>query len=119
MAEANRKDNSQPIEYSIYTYDFPQGEDRKNSWEKQLTTEDMDEAIKKAEGFFGSGDYLKVEVKKKYFEEKTGRTIDMTLRMFESREKKDYSLYIFIVLALVAGIAAFGLTFFIGGGQSG
>lgn len=105
--------SSQPIEYSIFTQEFSEEKDKPASLEKQQVTEDMDAAIKDAETLFASGKYLKVEVKKKYFEEKTGRTIEMTLRAFEGKEKKDYGIALAIIAAVLCGAAAFGITFIV------
>ncbi|NCC20980.1 MAG: hypothetical protein EOM26_00790 [Alphaproteobacteria bacterium] len=112
---AEKQSADSPIEYSIYLYELPNGKGRKNQWEKHSTTEDMDAALREAEKLFQSGQYKKVEVKKKYEEEKTGRKIDMTLRVFEAKEKRDYSLVLFILLAIVGGVGAFALTFLLGG----
>ncbi len=114
MNDSPNNDQSQPIEYSVYSLKAaPQGEGNDNDPEKHLTTEDMDQALREAVVLFETGKYSKVEVKKKYFEEKTGRTIEMTLREFEAKEKKDWTLFLLIVLSVACGAGAFALTFFL------
>ncbi len=109
-----KADDQQPIEYSIYTLEaVPPGQTNNNEWEKVSTTEDMDKSMADAQQLFSSDIYQKVEVKKKYFEEKTGRTIEMTLRLFEAKEKKDRSVMLMVLLAVGSGVAAFALTFFL------
>ncbi len=107
-------EQTQHIEYSVYTLlAVPPGQENKNEQEKHLTTEDMDAALKQAVLLVRSDKYQKVEVKKKYFEEKTGRTVEMTLRAFDAGEKKDWSIALFLLLALACGAGAFALTFFL------
>ena len=115
MAESKQQQNqSQPIEYSVYTLEaVAPGEKNNNELEKQKTTEDMDEALKDALVLFQTEKYQKVEVKKKYFEEKTGRTIEMTLRSLEAGKKKDWSMVILVIASIAAGAGAFALTFFL------
>lgn len=104
----------QAIEYSVYTLESsPPGEENKNDPEKHSTTDDMDASLKEAAVLFNSGKYRKVEVKKKYFEEKTGRTVEMSLRLFEAKDKKDYSLILLVLLAVACGAIAFSLAFFL------
>jgi hypothetical protein len=116
MTDAEGKkteEEAQPIEYSVFTREMPSPGEKEGAPERVKTTEDMDEAFKDAKKLFLTGKYKTVEVKKKYFEEKTGRRIEMTLLSFEQKKKKDVSIVLFLVLAMVCGIAAFALTYFL------
>lgn len=76
-------------------------------------TSDMDKALKSAENLFNTGKFLKVEVKKKYTEEKTGRQIEITLKLFEGKAKKDRSLLILCIATVLAGAGAFSGAYFL------
>lgn len=114
MAQASQtKEDDQSIEYSIVAFYHPK---LKKDTESELvdTITDMDAAFRQADKLSGSGDYYKVEVKKKYIEPKTGREIDMVLKVFEYRQKKPLSLGVILAMTLLAGGIAFGLAFYLG-----
>lgn len=115
MSEANAGDAEQGkeevIEYSVYVYHHPVNKkEGQNDWEMLDQTTNMDEAMKMAEGYQESGDYQKIEVKKKYFDEKNNRKIDMTLKVLENNPKQAIGFGLWVALAAAAGIGAFGLT---------
>lgn len=99
----------QGIEYTIYTFDQASA---RNDWQKHDTLNEMDRALKMAEGLFHTGKYHKVEVKQKYFDKKANRNIDVTLKVFEGAGKrKDLSVLLIVLFAVLCGAAAFGLTY--------
>lgn len=101
------------IEYSIYTYDMPSpGQKGQGKWQKHTTLDDMIKAMVQAQTLHDSEKYQKIEVKKKFFDQKKNRVVDMTLKVFERDVKKDYSTMIAIVFALVCGAGAFAASFF-------
>jgi len=103
------------IEYTIYTYDMPTPKQKgDNSWKKHSTGQDMGKAMEEAEQLSETKKFQKVEVKKKFFDQKKNRTVDMTLKVFETERRKDYSILIITVLTVVAGLAAFAASFFFG-----
>lgn len=99
------------IVYTVFSTDMPMGGKAPGPAQAGEQTSDMDKALKEAERLFATGKFLKVEVKKKYAEEKTGRQIEITLKVFEGRIKKDRSLLIFSVLAVLAGAGAFAAAY--------
>jgi hypothetical protein len=102
------------IEYTIYTFDMPTPSQKgDNSWKKHATLEDMSKAMSEAETLHQSQKFQKVEVKKKFFDQKKNRTVDMTLKVFEANPKKDYTILIVTILAIVCGGGAFAASFFL------
>jgi tRNA U38,U39,U40 pseudouridine synthase TruA len=101
------------IEYTIYTFDMPVSGKGENAWKKHASLEDMDKAIKEAEGLHQTKKYQKIEVKKKFFDQKKNRTVDMTLKVFESKPKKDRTIVIAILVAVIGGALAFATSFFL------
>lgn len=102
------------IEYTIYTYDMPKAKQKSdNSWKKHATLEDMGKAMNEAETLHQTQKFQKIEVKKKFFDQKKNRTVDMTLKIFESNPKKDYTIVIVACMAILCGIGAFAASFFL------
>ena len=102
------------IEYTIYTFDMPTAKQKSdNSWKKHATLEDMGKAMAEAENLHQSQKFQKVEVKKKFFDQKKNRTVDMTLKVFEANPKKDYTILLVSLLAVICGIGAFAASFFL------
>ncbi len=101
------------IDYTIYSTDMPSAGQPPGAAQAGEQTSDMDKALKSAEQLFATGKFLKVEVKKKYTEEKTGRQIEITLKMFEGKAKKDRSALILSIVAVLAGAGTFAGTYFL------
>ena len=102
------------IEYTIYTFDMPVPKQKgDNTWKKHSTLEDMTKAMMEAEGLSKTQKFQKVEVKKKFFDQKKNRTVDMTLKVFETTPKKDYTMIIVAVAAVLCGIGGFAASFFL------
>ncbi len=102
------------IEYTIYTFDMPAPKQKgQNSWKKHVTMDDMSKAMVEAENLHQTQKYQKVEVKKKFFDQKKNRTVDMTLKIFESEPKKDYSTILLVLLGILGSGGAFAASFFL------
>ncbi len=100
------------IEYTIYTFDMPKaGQKGESKWQKHTTLDDMIKAMVEAQNLYDSEKYLKIEVKKKFFDQKKNRVVDMTLKVFERDAKKDYSTIIAIIFAVVCGVGAVAASF--------
>ena len=102
-------DNS--IEYSVYTFGGEKNGKRKPSWKKQMTSEDMHKAIQEAETLFNSDKYGRVEVKKKYFDPKNKRTVDMSIKTFEKEKKKEINVLTILIGGIIFAVIAFYLTY--------
>lgn len=109
MAQAQKADSG--IEYIIYTFDKKSSGDQQNNWQKHSTLSDMGKAMKEAESLYESNKFKRIEVKKKFRDDKKGRTIDMTLKVFETKSKGEIGIMGFIAIALVLGGIAFALTY--------
>ena len=102
------------IEYTIYTFDMPSPKQKgQNSWKKHSSGDDMGKAMNEAETLHQSRKYQKIEVKKKFFDQKKNRVVDMTLKSFESKPKKDFTTLFLILLAIFGTGGAFALSFFL------
>ena len=99
-------ENQDDIEYSVVTHDIDDG-----STEKVLVTRNMEQAMKRGQDEIDSGDFRKVEVKKKYSDQ--GRVLDIPLKVFEREKDKPLPLFVFILAALLCGGAAFAVTMFV------
>lgn len=102
---------SASIEYSVYVYHAPTKK-QKSSWEMKGVTNDMDKALLSAQSFFDSKEFQKVEVKKKYFDEKNDRTIDMTLKTFQNTNK-EMGAFTMLAISLILSGAAFAAAYFL------
>lgn len=116
MTQSAASSAEQSIEYSIYVHHHPAAK-KSPGWEMVGETNNMKEAMNKAESLHASGNYHKVEIKQKYFDPKNNRKIDMTLKVLESRAKRQIGLVTILLFALICGAAAFGLTVFLVGGK--
>lgn len=102
------------IEYTVYTYDMPSPKQKgDSSWKKHATLDDMVKAMAEAENLYGTQKFQKIEVKKKFFDQKKNRVVDMTLKTYELKPKKDYTFVLVAVLAVLGGIGAFVASFFL------
>ncbi|MFN3826090.1 MAG: hypothetical protein ACK4NR_00520 [Micavibrio sp.] len=107
--------SSQPlthIEYNVYSYsndDSPRA-----CWQKCGTSDEAQSAISQAKDLFRSGQYKKVEVKQRYYDNRTRQNIDETWRVFEraSPFKKPTSGTVVIASLLVLLITAVGYMVF-------
>lgn len=106
---------SQGIEYSIYTFDpsDPKKGGRSNTWLKRDTKTEINDALSIAEKLFKTGKYQKVEVKQKYFDQKSDRNIDTTLKVFEGRKRLEINVAMIFAFAVFCGAVAFGATYMI------
>ncbi len=101
------------IIYTVHATERPSSGKASGAAQTGEQTSDMDKALKSAENLFNTGKFLKIEVKKKYTEEKTGRQIEITLKVFEGKTKKDRSLLILCVATVLAGAGAFSGAYFL------
>jgi len=112
--QVEQAEDREAIEYSIHVFHHPRDVQKgKEPSEKTDTMNDMDKAFKIADKLAQSGEYQRVEVKKKYEEESSGRMLDMTLKVFEFRPKKPMSVGVLAGIAVACGAVAFGVTYLV------
>lgn len=110
MADADKEEG---IEYSIHVCPHPSDDaEGEPEWQQLESTDNMDQALKKAEAISYTGEYHKVEVKKKFQDPENDRTIEMTLKLYEGKAKRPATLMEIIIVAVLCGILAFLLSFF-------
>ena len=105
-----------PIEYSVYVYFDPKQAKSKSPWEMKGITDNMEKAMAEAEKYYSTREFQKVEVKKKFFDEKNARTIDMTLKTFEGNLKRDMGAMTILAIGLALSAAGFAGAYFLGMG---
>jgi hypothetical protein len=103
MKQADFTHQKPPVftEYSIYVFHHPdnQKEDQ-NDWEKTTTTTSLEKALSDARALEAAGDYSRVEVKKKYFDQRYNCNLEMTLQSFGDKVPR---LSFFVVLRYLFG----------------
>ena len=94
-------------EYSIYVYH--NAETRKegqNDWEKKDTTTDFLKALRDARKLNTTGEYQKIEVKKKYYDSRIERSFETTLKSFEKNPARiDIDTPALLIFALACSLA--------------
>ena len=116
IMQAQNPESSAPIEYSVYVYFDPKKAKSKSPWEMKDTTDNMEKAMAQAEEYYSSRQFQKVEVKKKFFDEKNSRTIDMTLKTFEGNLKREMGAMTILAIGAVLSALAFAGAFFLSSG---
>ena len=101
------------LEYTIYTFDDHQNKTRKANWQKHSTSTDMHKAVQEAQGLFDTNQFCKVEVKKKYFDPKNERTVDMSIKVLERKPKRTINVATILIGGLVLAIIAFLATYYL------
>lgn len=104
---------SDSIEYSVYTFEGRKNGKRQASWHKYMTSEDMHKALQEAQNLFDSNKFGRVEVKKKYFDTKNQRTVDMSIKTFEKNQRSFINVYTILLLGIVMAVIAFLATYYI------
>ena len=77
-----------PIEYSVYTFDLPSSAPRKGdtSWKRIFSSLDRDRAIEEARTLLESRKFQRIEIKEKFFDEKSGRIVDRTYKIMKEAQ---------------------------------
>ncbi len=79
------------IEYSVYAYShFKDDELGHNHWKRVMVGSDVSAILLQAEKLFCSEKYQKIEIKKKIFDDKKGRNVASTFRIFENKSQNKY-----------------------------
>ena len=103
------KSPEEGIEYSVIAFDIDDG-----TQEKVLVTANMEDAFRFGKQEIETGDFDKIEVRKKYTDPKNGRVVDMPLKVYHFEEEGGpLPLFVFVLAAVLCGSAAFALTFYL------
>lgn len=109
---ANANDSS--IEYTVLTMD-----PETKSWQPQGMTNEMDKALASAEKLLATGDYAKVEIRQKYFDKKSNRQVEGTLKTMDYKKPSGILPIIgLLLLAFAAGGGSFAAAYFLTKGET-
>lgn len=95
-----------PIEYAVYTFDMPADGKAQGRWNRHATTGDMNRALSEARHLLGTRRFTKVEVKKKFYDLKANRYMDITLKTFTLSPDGITATQTAIIAALMIAFAA-------------
>lgn len=74
-------------EFSVYVYHYPEDIEMGHvDWKKESVSNCIQEAANQAQELFDTNNFKKVEIKKKYFDEKYGRMIDATYKVLQDKK---------------------------------
>lgn len=97
-------------EYSVYVFHRHAAEkESANDWEKKRVTTNALRAYKVAEKLRASGQYRKIEVKRKYFDSRNNKPREMTVRLYQGEKKKHSRIKDAAILSAACGFAAFAI----------
>ena len=102
------------VEYAIYTFNYDSSYKKKMKWKRHETLLDMSKALNKAELLYRSGNYIKVEVKQKYFDIKRNKKIDALLEVFEDNKKQNSGAIAVLCFAFICAVTAFSVIYYLG-----
>lgn len=104
---------SNSIEYSVYT--LGGGKKSQGSWKKHMTSDDMHKAMEEAQTLHKSQKFPKIEVKKKYYDSKNSRVVDMSIKVLERKQSTTINIpMILLIGAALAGLAFAGTYYTLG-----
>lgn len=116
-ATIGRTESGRVSEYAVYTYGISDQEHRDSCiWEKKASHAIKSAAVRQAEDLYRTGQYMKVEIKQKYFDSRKNRNIGLTLKTLQQKKNPALRTVMAIALALIFGFAVFGMIYFPGRG---
>lgn len=101
------------IEYNLLTY--PLDTKGKAMPKKEASLKDRDEAIKKAQTLIASTKYSKVEIKQAFVDPKNNRRVESVIETLDYKKGAPIGMILLVTGVVFAGMAAFGLSFILGG----
>jgi hypothetical protein len=105
MAPTLTSEAQPPIEYAVYTFDLPADGKTQSRWNRHATTGDMNRALSEARHLLDTRRFTKVEVKKKFYDLKSSRYVDITLKTFTLSPTGATAAQTVIIAALMAALA--------------
>lgn len=111
-----KRDQGALLEYAVYTYDRPLRKGGHGRWRRHDIKTDFADALGAAKKFFRTGDYVRVEIKRKFFDGRQNRYSDVTLKVFEAGSRRTASLALSLLFAATCAAAAYVVTVLLGAG---
>jgi hypothetical protein len=105
FVSANGPENPAPL-YAVYVYHPSARQVSGNDWELKFTTPERSQALKYA-AQLQTCDYERIEIKKRHFRPKTGRSLDLTIKtMAGCPYKHRQNVRRKIIVGTACGVAA-------------
>lgn len=102
-----------PAEYKIYAYNkYSKDMIGYNKWQCLSSGQDASQVLLEAERLFDSNEFQKIEVMKKFFDDKENKPTVATFRVYETKSKKTFLFGNQMMLATIFLIAALFLGLF-------
>jgi len=104
-------------EFSVYVYNYADDiEDGHTDWKMMNVFHCVQEAVNQAQKLHDSREFKKVEIKKKFFDEKYGRLMDKTYKVFqnEKRMSRRSGIMALFGFSCFAGMGVVALPFLFG-----
>lgn len=107
-------------EYTVYAFEQDSsGRKIPRRWLRKDTHADVSAALDQAKTLYGTGQYPRVEIRRKYFDTRCNRHVDMTFKTLGRRHGNVFMQFLAgAVGALACGVAAFAVAYFMNHGGS-
>jgi hypothetical protein len=107
-------------EFTVYAFEHdPAGRKIPRRWLRKDTHSNATAALSQAKVLYQTGQYPRVEIRRKYFDARCNRQVDMTLRTFGRRRSRMLMRFAAGVTgALASGVVAFAVAYFMNHGGS-
>ncbi len=97
--------SSPGVEYAVYTFDIPAEKNTPSRWNKDITVRDAHQALAHARTLLETRKFMKIEIKKKFYDPKTNTPIAMTFKTLEQPHPGRASIF-FAAILMAGGVAA-------------
>lgn len=105
-------------EYTVYAFEHDSsGRKIPRRWLRKDTHGDISAALDQAKTLYGTGQYPRVEIRRKYFDVRCNRHVDTTFKTLGRRQGNAMMRFAAgVVGALACGVAAFAVAYFMNHG---
>lgn len=100
--------SSQKAEYVIYAYDYVEPSEQ-DKWTRVMSSEDVESVTSQAQRLFQSQKYKRIEIQKKFFDERKNIRKAMTVKTYEKKALDNYLVLFTILLMSLASVGFFYL----------
>lgn len=109
MAKTEAAQTAEDITYTVFALD-------QTGWQAKGTTLDMFAAMDAARQLFATKKFEQVKVDKAFMDRTNRRIITTTILSEGSRARRPVPVLIWLLVALIGGVASFAVTYFIAHG---